>query len=146
MKNRALSFALIAFCCVLASANTGVAFVHGTGKQTDALNAYWTSEMVNSVRQGLPNQNNYVVINCDFSQYMWHGDAAGCLAGSLLNFINSKESPTWWSLPTPMAATSCVGFFRIRPMTVVTQPSSARSAGSTPLRLRAWERPSPMPS
>lgn len=73
-----------------AVANTGVAFVHGTGKQTDALNVYWTAAMVNSVRQGLPNQANYVVINCDFEQYMWHSAAAGCLAGQLSSFISSK--------------------------------------------------------
>ena len=69
---------------------TGVAFVHGTGKQTDALNDYWTTSMVNSVRQGLPNQNNYVVINCDFEQYMWNSQAAGCLATHLHNFINQR--------------------------------------------------------
>ena len=73
-----------------AFANTGVAFVHGTGKQTDALNAYWTAANVNSIRQGLPNQANYVVINCDFEQYMWHSAAAGCLAGQLTSFISTK--------------------------------------------------------
>lgn len=73
-----------------AVANTGVAFVHGTGKQTDALNVYWTGAMVNSVRQGLPNQANYVVVNCDFTQYMWHAAAAGCLAGQLTSFISTK--------------------------------------------------------
>ena len=68
------SFAIViasAFVALLwgssVSANTGVAFVHGTGKQTDALNDYWTTDMVNSVRQGLSNQANYVVVNCDFS-------------------------------------------------------------------------------
>lgn len=74
-----------------AVANTGVAFVHGTGKQTDALNAYWTSAMVNSVRQGLPNTANYVVVNCDFTQYMWHSAAAGCLAAQLSSFISSRS-------------------------------------------------------
>ncbi len=73
-----------------ASANTGVAFVHGTGKQTDALNDYWTASMVNSVRQGLSNQANYTVINCDFEQYMWDANAAGCLAGQLTSFINNR--------------------------------------------------------
>lgn len=72
------------------AAATGVAFVHGTGKQTNALADYWTSAFVNSVRQGLPNQSNYVVINCDFSKYMWDTQAAGCLAGQLTTFINSK--------------------------------------------------------
>lgn len=71
-------------------ANTGVAFVHGTGKQTDARNDYWTGAMVDSVRQGLSNSSNYTVINCDFEQFMWDGDAAGCLAGQLLNFINNR--------------------------------------------------------
>lgn len=80
-----LLFSLSAF------AQTGVAFVHGTGKQTNALNDYWKSDFVNSVRQGLSNQNNYVVINCDFEQYMWDADAAGCLAGQLYNFITSKN-------------------------------------------------------
>lgn len=74
-----------------ALANTGVAFVHGTGSQTNALDDYWTSEMVNSVRQGLPNQSNYTVINCDFEQYMWDSAAAGCLAGQLTSFINNKS-------------------------------------------------------
>ena len=39
-----------------AHANRGVAFVHGTGSQTNALDDYWKPEFVNSVRQGLPNQ------------------------------------------------------------------------------------------
>jgi hypothetical protein len=69
---------------------TGVAFVHGTGHQTNALNDYWTTSNVNSIRQGLANQNNYVVINCDFEQYMWDSRAAGCLAGQLHDFITSR--------------------------------------------------------
>ncbi len=73
-----------------ATATTGVAFVHGTGNQTDAYNDYWQPTMVNTVRQGLVNQANYVVINCDFTQYMWDSRAAGCLAGQLKNFIDSR--------------------------------------------------------
>lgn len=73
-----------------AVANTGVAFVHGTGNQTNALNDYWTSEMVNSVRQGLSNSANYTVINCQFEEYMWDADAAGCLAGQLTSFIDAR--------------------------------------------------------
>lgn len=73
------------------SANTGVAFVHGTGKQTDALNDYWTTDMVNSVRRGLSNQTNYVVVNCDFTKYMWDSAAAGCLAGQLHSFVTSRN-------------------------------------------------------
>jgi len=71
--------------------NTGVAFVHGTGNQTDAASDYWKWENINSIRQGLPNQNNYVVINCEFEEYMWTSGAAGCLAGQLTEFINSKN-------------------------------------------------------
>ncbi len=71
-------------------ANTGVAFVHGTGKQTNALNDYWKSEFVNSVRQGLPNSSKYTVINCDFEQYMWNSNAAGCLASQLGSFISAQ--------------------------------------------------------
>lgn len=67
--------------------NTGVAFVHGTGNQTNALNDYWTAEFVDSVKQGLPNQSMSIVINCDFGQYMWAAGAAGCLASQLHPFI-----------------------------------------------------------
>lgn len=75
----------------LTQAATGVAFVHGTGKQTDALNDYWTRDFVDSVRQGIPNASKYTVINCDFEQYMWTSGAAGCLAGQLQSFINSQD-------------------------------------------------------
>ena len=81
---------LLSAAAPASAVTTGVAFVHGTGHQTDALNDYWTAEMVNSVRQGLPNTSNYVVINCDFEQYMWTNEAAGCLATALYNFINAK--------------------------------------------------------
>jgi pimeloyl-ACP methyl ester carboxylesterase len=87
---RYLLFAALAALSSVCSANTGVAFVHGTGNQTDALNSYWQPAMVNNVRSGLPNSANYVVINCDFSQYMWDNRAAGCLANQLSGFISSK--------------------------------------------------------
>lgn len=67
--------------------NTGVAFVHGTGKQTNAAVDYWTLEFIDSVKQGMPNQNLVAVINCDFEQYMWAAGAAGCLASQLHPFI-----------------------------------------------------------
>ncbi len=66
---------------------TGLAFVHGTSKQTDALNDYWTVSMVNSVKRGLTDQNNTLVINCDFEQFAWQPEAAGCLATQLSDFI-----------------------------------------------------------
>lgn len=86
---------LLALGLVLAStaamATTGVAFVHGTGHQTDAYHDYWTADMVDSVRQGLPDPSDYVVINCDFTQYMWDSAAAGCLADQLYTFIQNHN-------------------------------------------------------
>ncbi len=85
-----LVLATASLTATAATSGTGVAFVHGTGSQTDALNNYWKSEFVNSVRQGLTNQANFVVINCDFNQFMWDSRAAGCLAGQLTTFISQK--------------------------------------------------------
>ncbi|GHB93670.1 hypothetical protein [Thermomonas carbonis] len=92
---RKYAFGAVLFCAAVftapsAIANTGVAFVHGTGSQTNAYNDYWQPKMVNNVRNGLVNPANYVVINCDFNQYMWDSRAAGCLAGQLTSFINAK--------------------------------------------------------
>lgn len=86
----ALVFAALLLLSAPLAARTGVAFVHGTGKQTDALNDYWKSGFVNSVRQGLPDSNDYLVVNCDFEQFMWDSQAAGCLAGQLHTFITSR--------------------------------------------------------
>src|SRR3546814_377855 len=84
--------ALLASAATLGSAQaaTGVAFVHGTSKHTDAASDYWTHDNIDSIRQGLPDPSSYVVINCDFTQYMWHDDAAGCLAGQLQSFIAAR--------------------------------------------------------
>lgn len=94
MERQFRLFVAVALLGLLATApalaKTGVAFVHGTGKQTNALDDYWTREMVDSVRLGLPNTADYVVVNCDFEQYMWTAGAAGCLAGQLHSFITSK--------------------------------------------------------
>ena len=76
--------------CIASAETTGVAFVHGTGQQTDAYNDYWQPGMVNSVRQGLADPANYIVVNCDFTRYMWDNAAAGCLAGQLSGFISSR--------------------------------------------------------
>jgi hypothetical protein len=73
-----------------AYATTGVAFVHGTGNQTDAEADYWTSANLDSIRRGLPNPANAVVINCDFTRYMWESGAAGCLASQLDRFITAR--------------------------------------------------------
>lgn len=70
---------------------TGVAFVHGTGLQTNAYQNYWQPQIVDSVRQGLADPANYVVINCDFRQRMSDPRAAGCLANQLTTFIRDKR-------------------------------------------------------
>lgn len=85
---------IILACMMLtfpALAAKGLAFIHGTGNQTDAYNNYWTGSFVNSVKQGLPDSSKYTVINCDFDQYMWDSRAAGCLATQLTNFINNQN-------------------------------------------------------
>ena len=73
-----------------ANASTGVVFVHGTGDHRSDAWDYWGGDFINSVRQGLPDQSKYVVVNCDFSQYMWTTGAAGCLAGQLTTFIGNQ--------------------------------------------------------
>lgn len=81
---------LLAGASFAVPANTGVAFVHGTGSQTNAYVDYWQTQVVDSIRAGLPNRANYLVVNCDFTRYMWDRRAAGCLAGQLSGFISSK--------------------------------------------------------
>jgi len=67
----------------------GVAFVHGTGAQSNATRDYWQPAIIDTVSQGLADSRNVVVINCDFTQYMWKPAAAGCLAEQLGRFIDS---------------------------------------------------------
>ena len=91
MRIASIFLALLICFSSAASAEKGLAFVHGTGNNNDALNDYWTQSMVNSVVAGLPNPSNYVVINCNFEEYMWTDAAAGCLAGQLTTFINNNN-------------------------------------------------------
>ena len=49
------------------------------------------SDMVEGIRNGLTDRNNLLVVNCDFEQYMWDDRAAGCLAGQLTSFIQSRN-------------------------------------------------------
>lgn len=81
----------LAMASAAVQAATGVALVHGTGHQTDAYNDYWQAAMVEGVRNGLTDRNNLLVVNCDFDQYMWDDRAAGCLAGQLTSFIQSRN-------------------------------------------------------
>ena len=96
MRSTATGSTVLALALGLAAAPAqaadvyGVAFVHGTGAQTNATQDYWQPAIIDTVRQGLPNSSNYVVINCDFTQYMWKPEAAGCLANQLTGFIDSR--------------------------------------------------------
>lgn len=91
MKRLLACLALMVLGIGSAYATTGVAFVHGTGDQTDAYDNYWQAPMIESVRQGLADPNNLLVVNCDFTQYMWTSGAAGCLATQLYNFIQADH-------------------------------------------------------
>lgn len=89
--SRGLLGAGVLLAAEAAEANTGLAFVHGTGAQSKAYQEYWTPEFVDSVRQGLPDPSRFVVINCDFGQYAWDPAASGCLAGALHGFIQQQS-------------------------------------------------------
>ncbi|MGA7298223.1 MAG: hypothetical protein WBW92_12020 [Rhodanobacteraceae bacterium] len=91
MKRLLVCLALVVCGIGSACATTGVAFVHGTGHQTDAYHDYWQSSMIESVRGGLSDPSNLLVVNCDFEQYMWDSRASGCLATQLYNFITSHN-------------------------------------------------------
>lgn len=72
--------------------NPGIAFVHGTkDHREDAYGGYWKVDFIDSVSRGLAKPENHYVVHCDFSRYMWHEDAANCVAEQLQQFINDKK-------------------------------------------------------
>lgn len=72
--------------------NLGIAFIHGTNDhREDAEGGYWKLDFIQSVVQALPNPENYYVVHCDYSKYMWDEDASGCTVNQLLNFIADKK-------------------------------------------------------
>jgi len=72
--------------------NQGLAFVHGTkDHREDAYGGYWKTDFIQKVVAGMKNPDNYYVVHCDFSRYMWHEDAANCVADQLLQFIADKN-------------------------------------------------------
>lgn len=74
-----------------AEANVGIAFVHGTGHATNALDDYWGREFVDTVRMGLPDPSSYTVVNCDFQRKLWAEESTGCLAEELGGFIDAYD-------------------------------------------------------
>lgn len=72
--------------------NLGIAFIHGTNDhRKDAIGGYWKQDFVDTLANRLPKPENYLIVACDYSQYMWHEAAAGCTADQLLAFIKEKQ-------------------------------------------------------
>jgi hypothetical protein len=75
--------------------NIGIAFIHGTNDHRyDAEGGYWKNDFIRGITQALPNSENYYVVHCDFSKYMWDEEAAGCTVNQLLEFIDKKKIST----------------------------------------------------
>lgn len=91
MRRFLLTVLVCGLAAVPAAAETGVALVHGTGNQTNAASDYWTWPFVDTIRDGLSDPSNYIVVNCNFEEFMWTAGAAGCLADQLYGFITSKN-------------------------------------------------------
>lgn len=72
--------------------DTGIVFIHGTNDhRTNADGDYWKKEFTRSVADALPNPENFLIVACDFSKYMWHEDAGGCLTTQMINFAKEKH-------------------------------------------------------
>ncbi len=75
-----------------ADIDKGVVFIHGTRDHTaDAEGGYWKHDFIDLVRSQLPNPDNLYVVHCDFAQYMWHRDAAGCVVNQIFSFVQEKK-------------------------------------------------------
>jgi hypothetical protein len=89
-------FALILFLFFslgqAANNNPGIAFVHGTSDhRTDAFGDYWKIDHVESIANALPNPENYFIVHCDYSKFMWNEEAGGCTSNQLVQFIKEKK-------------------------------------------------------
>ena len=72
--------------------NYGIAFVHGTSNhKEDAEGGYWKTDFIQRIASALPKPENYYIVHCDFSKYMWHADAANCVVDQLAQFITDKK-------------------------------------------------------
>jgi len=121
--------------CALAAApamaTTGVAFVHGTDHRTDAYNDYWKPGMVDSVRQGPPNPANFVVINCDFEQYISKVEPPGCLTTQPHGLITVRGIEDLAVITHSNGGNVMRWILSNPPGTAATPRSSIPSAGST---------------
>lgn len=95
MDFKYILIALMLFCSTSltqAADNPGIAIIHGTGDhREDAYGNYWKIDFIESLAQGLPNPDNYYVVHCDYSRYMWAEDAGDCTVDQLLEFIQDKN-------------------------------------------------------
>ncbi len=74
-----------------ATKNTAVVFIHGTSDhRQDADGIYWKKEYVKKITANLPNPDNYLIVHCDFRQYMWKPESSGCIAEQVTQFINDR--------------------------------------------------------
>lgn len=72
--------------------NFGLVLVHGTSDhRLDADGVYWKTDFTQALAKNLANPENMLIAHCDFSQYMWHADAAGCLAQQIHDFVTEKK-------------------------------------------------------
>lgn len=72
--------------------NLGITFIHGTNDhREDAEGDYWKTDFIESMARALPNPENYYVVHCNFSAYMWDDAAAGCVVSQLVHFIKEKK-------------------------------------------------------
>lgn len=98
MTIRAMIVAIIYFMGLFVNlayavnADKGIVFVHGTrDHRSDAQGGYWKMNFLDEVSDQLPNPDNFFVVHCDFAQYMWHADAAGCVAEQIVWFAKERK-------------------------------------------------------
>jgi hypothetical protein len=93
IKYVVITLALLLFSSLnQANDNPGIAFVHGTSDhRQDAYGDYWKIDHIERIAQGLPNPENYFVVHCDYSKYMWNKEAGDCTVQQLLQFIKDKN-------------------------------------------------------
>lgn len=84
-------FGSFLFVSISHAATDAVVFIHGTSDhREDALGGYWKSDFIEKIAAGLSKPENTLVIACDFRQYMWDNDAAGCVARQIAAFIAER--------------------------------------------------------
>ncbi|MDN5898258.1 MAG: hypothetical protein L0H35_06325, partial [Psychrobacter sp.] len=77
---------------ITAYAQKGIVFVHGTrDHRIDAEGIYWKVDFLEQVRNQLDNPAHFLVTGCDFSQYMWHEDSAGCITDQIIGFMTEQK-------------------------------------------------------